>query len=106
MTTGELRTHVPQHLEIARHEIEHLGDVFAELAHLHTALRTVAARRRVYDRFARQVRGQRTWHAAQPRHPLLQRWRLRRFSTGKTAASETSPAAAAGRSPSSNCNCV
>src|SRR5213078_2299019 len=79
MATGELRAYMPQHLEVARYVIEHLGDVFAELAHLRTALRTAAARLRVHDRFARQVGGQRTWHAAQPRHPLLQRWRLRRF---------------------------
>src|SRR5204863_64868 len=71
MATGELRAYMPQHLEVARYVIEHLGDVFAELAHLRTALRTAAARRRVHDRFARQVGGQRTWHAAQPCHALL-----------------------------------
>ena len=39
VAAGELGPHMPDHLEVARHEVEQLGDVLAELAHRAAAVR-------------------------------------------------------------------
>ena len=78
VTAGEFRPYMPDHLEVARHQVEHFGNVLAEPTHRVATLRTVAARRRMDDSLARQVRWKRTRCAAKWQHAPLRR-RLRRI---------------------------
>jgi hypothetical protein len=54
---GVLLAHVPDHLEVTRHELQHLGDILVELAQLPAAVRAGApiayGGREVNDRLAR-----------------------------------------------------
>jgi hypothetical protein len=72
VAAGELGSHMAQHLEVARHEVEHLGDILPQLAHGGTAVGAGAARRRVHDRFAWQVGREAAPHRPQTR---AARWR-------------------------------
>ena len=56
--TGELRAHVPDHLEARRHVLQDLGDVLADLLHRRAAV-GAGAGRGVFHRLARQAFRQR-----------------------------------------------
>jgi hypothetical protein len=58
VAAGKLRTDVAQDTEVTRYIVQLLGDVLAERAHRAAAVRAGAARRRVHDDLARQVRRQ------------------------------------------------
>src|ERR1017187_10008471 len=77
--TGELGPNVPDDLEMARHKVEHLRDVFAEPAHCRATLGTMAALRWMHYCPARQIGRQRTRCA---RFTRCTRLRLRRLIGG------------------------
>jgi hypothetical protein len=82
--TGIFRPHVADDLEVPRHVVQHLGDVFAELGHLAAAAEAGAGTvvgRLMHDLAARQMIGQRL--AFRPR--ALRRWRLWRWLRGFSA---------------------
>ncbi len=56
---AQLRPHLADHLEVRRHVLEHLGDVFAELPQRAAAIGAGFLLRRDGSDFARQVLGQR-----------------------------------------------
>jgi len=73
---------MPQHLEVAGHIVEHLGDVFAELAHPAAAFRATAAGRCMNDGLARQMGGEVARFAAQGKH-CAQRTEITHIGSGR-----------------------
>ncbi|SAL82498.1 hypothetical protein AWB67_06143 [Caballeronia terrestris] len=55
---------MPSHLEVTRHIIEHLGNVFAERTHMGSAFGTVTSRGRMNQGLTWEVVGKRAWFAA------------------------------------------
>ncbi len=106
--SGELsatcRADVADHFEVARHEVEHLGDIFAQLAQRRYAVRASAGLRPMNERFARQVSGQAACGATQRNDAWLGRHLARIVGWGFVSTA-TSAVCSACRSSSANCSC-